>query len=156
MKFYRLHKAWIIESKTAVACAGFMAGGMAGYQDAKAAAFFPFVFVRNQEYATPIFINHERIHFQQQIELLFVGLYLISLFEKLYAYFILKLPYPERYLYLALEQEAYRNQHDQEYLKNRPRYAMFKYLRDKRTLTFIPNQNPRVTIGDPVYPKVTK
>lgn len=144
MKFYRLHNAWITESKTAVAWAGFTASGMEGYRNAKAAAFFPFVFVRSREYATPIFINHKRIHFRQQIELLFVGLYAISVFEKIYARLFLRLSPAESYLYLAAEQEAYRNQHNFEYLDNRPLFAMLRYTLDKRKIAFIPNQAPEV------------
>jgi len=64
MRLYRKHNALIFESETVLKLAGFISNGKHGAVHAKAAAFFPFVFVRDEEYATPIFINHERIHFR--------------------------------------------------------------------------------------------
>jgi len=79
MKIYRKHGALIVESKWIVKLSGLLMAGKKGFKDAKAAAFVPFVFVRSSEYETPIFINHERIHFRQQLETLIVGLWVLHI-----------------------------------------------------------------------------
>jgi hypothetical protein len=63
--------------------------------------------------------------------------------------FIAKLA-PNYYLYRAVEQEAYRNQHDMDYLNNRKWFSVFKYVTDKRQLTFIEGRAPEVIIGESV------
>ncbi len=148
MRFYRKHDALIVESEWIVKVSGLLMAGSKGARDAKAAAFFPFVFVRKAEYATPIFINHERIHFRQQLETLFVGSWILHFCEDLYSRLFLKLKAPDYYLYRAVEQEAYRNQHDMDYLKNRKWFSLFKYISDKRRLSFVEGKAPEVIIGD--------
>lgn len=83
---------------------------------AKGSAFFPFIFVKSEELIQPWLIIHERIHFRQQLETLFIGSILLSIFEKLYAHFILKKSWFDSYLYSSGEQEAYLNQSNSEYL----------------------------------------
>lgn len=129
---------------------GFLATGTYGFERAKGAAFFPFLFVRREEFATPLIINHERIHFRQQIETLFVGLLILKLIETCRARFFLKLKAPYYNLFLAAEQEAYRNQHDMDYLKNRQWFSVFKYLRDKRQLEYVEGKAPEVIIGEKI------
>jgi hypothetical protein len=104
--------------------------------------------VRAEEYATLIFINHERIHFRQQLETLFIGSWILHLIEDLYSRLFLKLKANDYYLYRAVEQEAYRNQHDMDYLKNRKLFSLFRYVRDKRQLTFVAGKAPEVTVGE--------
>lgn len=98
---------------------------------------FPFLFVRDEAYIQPWLISHERIHFRQQLETLFIGLPIISLTERLYARFVLKMNKEQRYLYAASEQEAYLNMHNPLYLKNRPFGALFRYIRHKRLFRLI-------------------
>ncbi|CAN5683249.1 hypothetical protein BH11PAT2_BH11PAT2_03780 [soil metagenome] len=107
-----------------------------GENYAKGMAFFPFLFVSDIQYAQPWLINHELIHFRQQLETLFVGHELLSLFERLYARIVLKKTKSERYLYAASEQEAYRNQNNPDYLKHRRLWSIFTYVRDKRDFEF--------------------
>jgi len=86
-----------------------------------------FVFCRGEMSDTTR--RHETIHFQQQLELLFVfqwilyGLFyliqLIRLKNKKFAYY--ENPF---------EREAFGNEEQVDYLENRPRYAWLKYLRD--------------------------
>jgi hypothetical protein len=147
MKIYYKHGAIILESQTLVKLAGFLMMGRKGAQTAKAAAFFPFVFVRKEEYATPIFINHERIHFRQQIETLFVGSWALFIIEDIYSRLFLQLKAPDYYLYRAEEQEAYRNQHDMDYLRRRKWFSLLRYIRDKKRLVFIKDKAPEVIIG---------
>ena len=147
MKVYRAHGALIIESVHFMKLIGFLSMGSYGYRRAKGAALFPFVFVRSREHATPLLINHERIHCRQQIETLYIGILLLRVFESCYARFVLRLHAPDSNLYLASEQEAYRHQHDMEYLTHRTWFSVFRYLRDKRALTFVEGRAPEVCVG---------
>ena len=103
---------------------------------ARAAAFFPFIIFRSEEEKLPWLVNHERIHFRQQLETAFVGLLVWSFLETLYARFILGKSFKEAYLYRSSEQEAYRNQQDFSYLQKRPSWSQFKYIKNKRAFTF--------------------
>ena len=74
-------------------------------------------------------VRHETIHFQQQLELLFVFQWL------LYGLFWLVglVRYRDgakAYYESPFEREAYTNDKDENYLPNRPRYAWVKYIRD--------------------------
>ncbi len=99
---------------------------------ARAAAFFPFIIFRAEGEKVPWVINHERIHFRQQLETAFVGLIMWSIIETLYALIVLRKSLKEAYLWRSSEQEAYRNQQDFQYLDNRHVWAQFKYVKDKR------------------------
>ena len=81
-------------------------------------------------------INHELIHFRQQLETFLIGLPILSFIERQYARWILKKPKMERYLYAASEQEAYRNQQDADYLSKRKFGTVFWYIIHKRNFTF--------------------
>tara|TARA_R110000824_G_scaffold6289_2_gene29090 strand:- start:180 stop:533 length:354 start_codon:yes stop_codon:yes gene_type:complete len=90
-----------------------------------AISFFIFVWCRGTPSLTEK--RHETIHFQQQIELLFVihwimyGLfYLIGLYEHKDG--------EKAYRNNPFELEAYKNQHKKEYLSNRKRFAWLKYI----------------------------
>ncbi len=103
---------------------------------ARAAAFFPFIVFRSEEEKVPWLINHERIHFHQQLETAFIGLLIWSFLETLYARFVLGKTLEEAYLYRSSEQEAYRNQQNFSYLESRPLWEQFRYIKDKRAFTF--------------------
>lgn len=81
-------------------------------------AIFPFIFVRDQKSKSNlVLINHERIHFRQQLEMLFIGFifwYYIAMFRK-------------GYRGISFEKEAYANQNNLNYLKKRPWFAFVKY-----------------------------
>ncbi len=148
MKIYRAHNTFIVESSTLIKIAGWLSAGTHGAQKAKAAAFFPFVFVRAREYATPMIINHERIHFRQQLELLFIGFWLLQIVERLYCRLFLQLDAKERYLWRSAEQEAYRNQYDPDYLTNRKLFSIFTYITSKKYIAFLPHNPPAVSISE--------
>jgi hypothetical protein len=99
---------------------------------AKAAAVFPFIIVRSQSEVQPWLINHELIHFRQDVECLFVGSWLLSFVETAYAMLVLKKSLNEAYAWRSNEQEAYRNQNNPDYLKIRKPWTRFRYLKDKR------------------------
>lgn len=90
-------------------------------------AVWPFLITRLQKSELALVdINHEKIHFRQQIELLLVGFYIWYTIE----YFVNYLKYRKRYsAYLAIsfEKEAYANESNLDYLKARKAYSWFKF-----------------------------
>ena len=74
--------------------------------------------------------RHEATHFQQQLELLFIGqwiLYLSFWLWGLIKYRDGKLAYRES----PFEREAYRNEMDVDYLASRPRYNWINYMKEE-------------------------
>lgn len=101
-------KGWIILSK---------------FLPADGMAIFPFIFVKKSSLPiTKTLIRHERIHLQQQIELLFIPFYLWYLAE--YLYFRIKFKsHQKAYLNIRFEKEAYKYQSDSSYLSRRKFWA---------------------------------
>ena len=66
--------------------------------------------------------RHETIHFQQYLELLFIGFILLYLGHWL-ANLLRGQSGAEAYLNIPFEKEAYANATDENYLQNRKRYA---------------------------------
>ena len=85
-----------------------------------AVSFAWFIFCRDDNPSDRL-IRHETIHFQQQLELLFVFQWL------LYGLFSLVGLIKYRNLKNLFEQEAYDNEEDVDYLSNRKRYSWWKY-----------------------------
>ncbi len=111
----------------------FLAWFMGFSQTARGLAFGGIFFIaRSKEDLVPWLITHETIHLKQQRDLLAVGALLLHVIETLIAIFILRLSWHEAYLWCSHEQEAYRNQNDPEYLKNRKPFSQFRYLFDKK------------------------
>lgn len=70
-------------------------------------------------------INHESIHIKQQEELLIIPFYVLYITE----WFIKLFFYGKKAYYnISFEREAYANENDYEYLKNRRFWAWLKYL----------------------------
>ena len=89
-------------------------------------SLYPFVFVRQKALkANTVFINHERIHLQQQLEMLILPFYLVYGME-----FLIKLlkynNCHKAYRSISFEREAYSHEHDLDYLRNR-QFWNFKY-----------------------------
>ncbi|PZW41498.1 hypothetical protein LX95_01177 [Mesonia algae] len=92
-------------------------------------ALFPFIFIKRDSLRQDkVFVNHERIHLQQQKELLLLAFLLWYGLE----YFIKLLHYRNRreaYLNISFEREAYQNEKNLNYLSNqRKLWAFTKYL----------------------------
>ncbi len=102
---------------------------------AKAVTVFPFIFVRSADEVCPWLITHERIHIRQQLELLLVGAFILHGIEIIFARLVLRKSWSQAYYWSSAEQDAYRNQHNAEYLKHRPLFAQFYYLVHKRVFT---------------------
>ncbi len=88
---------------------------------------FPFILVRDDARDDAVVINHERIHYRQQAELLVLGfhlLYLVMLLANLVRHRRL-LP---AYRALCFEREAYAHDRDADYLRTRKPYACFRTI----------------------------
>ena len=90
--------------------------------------FFPFVFMIDpKDKANDVFVNHERIHIKQQIELLIVPFFVWYVIE----YGIRFVQYKDRnkaYYNISFEREAYANEKDLEYCKTRSFWSFLKYV----------------------------
>jgi hypothetical protein len=109
-------------------------------ENSRAATLFPFLIFRDKTQELPWVVNHEKIHFKQQVELLFLGLEILKFIEFIYFKFFLKKNKFDRYLYSACEQESYLNQQDFSYLAHRKPYAIFKYIFNKKDFYLDPNK----------------
>ena len=73
--------------------------------------------------------NHETIHFQQYIDLLFVGFWLVYLWDWMIGLFLHKKG-DIAYYSIRAEQEAYTNDANQKYLSTRKRWVwLWRYSR---------------------------
>lgn len=94
-------------------------------------SLWPFVVLRNKKDAQdPVFLNHERIHLKQQMELLVLPFYVLYISEFLIRYFLYGNAY-KAYYNISFEREAYRNEFDLIYCKRRKFWAFRDYLRLK-------------------------
>lgn len=91
-------------------------------------AFFVFIFYYRGIVARERLINHERIHFWQQVELLFVmHWFLYGLFYLCYR--AKGLNHNLAYLAIPFEREAYQHEHDVDYLSKRKVFAWFAFVK---------------------------
>lgn len=91
-------------------------------------SLFPFIILRN-EYEGTMYgeqvVRHETIHFKQAIETLVLGFYIIYVLN----YFINIIVYrnlDKAYHNILFEREAYGNEKDKDYLKNRKLFAWIR------------------------------
>lgn len=89
---------------------------------------FPFVFVKYRfDSENKILVNHEKIHIRQQLELLVLPFFLWYFVE----YSVRLLQYKNAnvaYRNISFEREAYANELDFDYLKNRTFFSFLKYV----------------------------
>ena len=87
---------------------------------------WPFgIYFRHPEVVSERDIRHERIHWLQQREMLYIGFYLWYLIE----WFIkMILPTVGAYKDLSFEREEKINEKDVDYLSSRKHYSWFKYI----------------------------
>lgn len=91
-------------------------------------AIFPFVFLKNKNLRNDqTFINHEKIHLKQQKELLWIFFFLWYFIEFLIHYIIQK-NMIKAYYNISFEKEAYKNENNTDYLKQRKFWAFLNYL----------------------------
>jgi hypothetical protein len=93
--------------------------------------FYPFVFILNKnDKLNKVFINHEKIHLRQQLELLILPFYIWYLTEYLFRLVQFK-DRKKAYCNISFEREAYANEKDLRYLKERKRYSFVRFLKRK-------------------------
>ncbi len=89
---------------------------------------FPFVFLKSRESKSDlVLLHHEKIHLRQQLELLVLPFFIWYGLE-----FLLRLiKHKNRqvaYRMISFEREAYQNEKDLDYLKQRSFYGFLNYL----------------------------
>ncbi|MBA80433.1 MULTISPECIES: hypothetical protein [unclassified Leeuwenhoekiella] len=89
-------------------------------------AVWPFILIREEGLKrNKVFINHERIHLRQQVELLVLPFYVWYLSE--YTYYRIRGYSKEKaYRSICFEREAYQFENDLYYLKKRRPWAFLK------------------------------
>jgi|SRR5690606_5634468 len=93
-------------------------------------AVFPFILVKYyKDQVNVVFLNHEKIHLRQQIEMLilpFFVWYIVEFFIRFIQYKNTDLAYRN----ISFEREAYTNETDLNYLKNRSFFCFLHYLKN--------------------------
>lgn len=87
---------------------------------------FPFVFLKDEKLRMDkVFLNHEKIHLRQQLELLIIFFFLWYFIEFLLKYLKYK-DFHLAYRNIIFEREAYKNEKNLHYLKQRPLWNFCK------------------------------
>jgi len=91
-------------------------------------AVFPFVLMKYDfDKTNQTFVNHEKIHLRQQIEMLVLPFFIFYFLE----YLVRLIQYKNAalaYRNISFEREAYTNETDFDYLKNRSFFQFLKYI----------------------------
>lgn len=91
-------------------------------------AVFPFILVKYDfDKMNKTFVNHEKIHLRQQLEMLILPFFIWYFLE----YLIRLIQYKNAalaYQNISFEREAYANETDFNYLKNRTFFQFLKYI----------------------------
>ncbi|MCX2839125.1 hypothetical protein OQ279_13290 [Salinimicrobium sp. MT39] len=89
---------------------------------------WPFIIIKRKDLkSNPVFMNHERIHLKQQVELLVIFFFVWYFFE----YFIRLIKYRDSYKAysrICFEREAYANERNLNYIPRRSFWGFRKYL----------------------------
>lgn len=95
----------------------------------KCITFFPWIILRKSfvQRFTTTDATHEKIHGQQQIEMLFVLFFVWYSVEWLIR-FVVYWNSKKAYKNISFEREAYKNESDVEYLQHRKMFAWVKYI----------------------------
>ena len=91
-------------------------------------AVFPFVVVKYSfDKTNDTFVNHEKIHLRQQLEMLILPFFIWYFLE----FLIRLIQYKNKdlaYRNISFEREAYSNETDINYLKNRSYFQFLRYI----------------------------
>ncbi|MFH6935838.1 hypothetical protein [Flavobacterium sp. FlaQc-30] len=94
-------------------------------------AVFPFVLMKYDfDKTNGVFVNHEKIHLRQQLELLIIPFFIWYFFEFLFRL----IQYKNKdlaYRNISFEREAYSNETNLNYLKNRSFFRFLNYIKLK-------------------------
>lgn len=89
---------------------------------------FPFVFVKQAlDKKNEVFINHERIHLRQQLEMLVIPFF-VWYFMEFLVRFIQYKNWNLAYRNISFEKEAYSKEKNLDYLKTRKTWSFAKYI----------------------------
>ena len=95
---------------------------------ANAMAIFPFIILKEKRLQSDfVLVNHEKIHFRQQLELLIIPFYVLYLLNYLINLMKYK-NHDQAYFHIVFEKEAYACDQNLEYLKQRRFFSWAKYL----------------------------
>lgn len=106
------------------------------FGDYDAMAVWPFIFVKGEVKESSI--KHEKIHFEQQKELLLIGFYILYVLFFVVRFLFLFLAdlnksfqecWDSAYYWNPFEKEAYTHEQNENYCKERKHFAWFKYLK---------------------------
>lgn len=98
------------------------------YRNYVGLSLWPFIILKNVHLKQDaVLINHERIHLQQQQELLILPFYFLYVSEWLLRT-VLYFDSYKAYQNISFEREAYQNELNMEYLSERKRFSFIKYL----------------------------
>ena len=93
---------------------------------AAAMAIYPFILIKRKEYKNDkILVNHEKIHHQQQIELLIIPFYILYFLNYIINLLLFK-SHQKAYLNIMFEKEAYTNEGNLDYKRTRKTFAAFR------------------------------
>lgn len=93
-----------------------------------AITLWPFIIMNKKFNQKERLLNHERIHLQQQLELLVIFFYLWYGIEFMIRYLILR-NWDQAYRTISFEREAYQNEKNFEYLKDRSLFSFLDYYK---------------------------
>lgn len=96
------------------------------FKNIEGIALWPFVLLKTKRPSFEL-LNHEKIHLKQQLELLILPFY-VWYFIEWTIRFIKYKNGSMAYYNICFEREAYKNQHDKDYLKQRKPWSFFQYL----------------------------
>jgi hypothetical protein len=103
----------------------------ASFIPARGMALFPFILVKHpQDLADARLIRHEYIHIWQQIELFIVPFYVLYLLNYLWNR-IKGQQHEQAYYNICFEKEAFLNDHNENYLRERQLWSFRKYIMKK-------------------------
>lgn len=92
-------------------------------------ALFPFILVQSERLKhDKVVIDHESIHIRQQAELLVLPFYLLYLLNYLVNLVVYR-HHNKAYMNIVFEREAYANEADPAYLKQRKWYNWCRYFK---------------------------
>lgn len=107
------------------------------FKEYKAVNLFGIIFARKRTEVSKVLINHETIHIMQKKEMLYIGFYLWYFTEwliNLYYYGLIgikgtgyKNVLNAASSSIKFEKEAYKNEHDLNYTKNRKDFSWLNY-----------------------------
>lgn len=98
------------------------------YKNYVGLTFWPFIFLKHNDLKKDIYlVNHEKIHLEQQKELLILLFYVFYISE-----WLIKSVYYfdsyKAYKNVSFEREAYLHEKNLDYIKNRKVFSFIKYL----------------------------